>query len=93
MQGNINGELSNQKNKIVQSLDELMDDLLIENNNNSEIYEEYGDKQDMSKQIENINGVSAGRYTNNYIHYIMRNEDLENFITVDRGNKGKKAKK
>ena len=93
MQDNINGEISEQKNKILISLNELMDDMVIENNNNSEIYEEFGDKKDTSKQINSMNGSSAGRYTNNYIHYIMSNEDLEKFITLNKTNKAKKGKK
>jgi hypothetical protein len=40
-----------------------------------------------------MNGSSAGRYTNNYIHYIMSNEDLEKFITLNKTNKAKKGKK
>ena len=93
MEVNMNGEIIEQKNNKLISLNELMDDMVRENNNNSEIYEEYGDKKEATKQINGINGNSAGRYTNNYIHYIIRNEDLEKFITINKKNKGKRKNK
>ena len=78
-------------------LKELMDDMVIENNNNSEIYEEYGDKRETIKMINGINGVSGGRYSDKFIHYIMKNEDLENFKYYAQGkenkNKNKKSHK
>ena len=70
---------SGKDNKKLFYLKELMDDMVIENNNNSEMYEEYGDKREAIKMIKGINGVSGGRYNDKFIHYIMRNEDLAKF--------------
>ncbi len=70
---------SDKDNKKLFYLKELMDDMVIENNNNTEMYEEYGDKRETIKILKEINGVSGGRYNDKFIHYIMRNDDLEKF--------------
>ena len=80
---------SGKDNKKLFYLKELMDDMVIENNNNSEMYEEYGDKREAIKMIKGINGVSGGRYNDKFIHYIMRNEDLKKFKHYDKEKKKK----
>ena len=78
MESNINDEsISQKQDKPTTSLRDLMDDQIIEGLNYSEIYEEYGDIKDQMKQIYDLEGKSAGRYTNKYLHYIMKNEDLK----------------
>ena len=84
---------SGKDNKKLFYLNELMDEMVIENNNNSELYEEYGDKRDAIKMIKGINGVSGGRYTDKFIHYIMRNDDLEKFKHYAKGKKKKNKTK
>ena len=84
---------SGKDNKKLFYLNELMDEMVIENNNNSELYEEYGDKRDAIKMIKGINGVSGGRYTDKFIHYIMRNDDLEKFKHYAKGKKKKNKNK
>ena len=84
---------SDKENKKLFYLNELMDDMVIENNNNSEIYEEYGDKREAIKMIKGFNGVSGGRYTDKFIHYIMRNDDLEKFKHYAKEKKKKKKSK
>ena len=84
---------SGKDNKKLFYLNELMDDMVIENNNNSEMYEEYGDKREAIKMIKGINGVSGGRYTDKFIHYIMRNDDLEKFKHYAKEKKKKNKNK
>ena len=85
MQGNINGEnLPKKNNKFIITLNELTDHKTIENSNFSDIYEEYGDKRDKTKDFNNVNGISAGRYTNDFLHYIISNNDLKKFTTTKK---------
>ena len=87
MKRNINGENMTQNNgKITTSLSDLMDNMVFENLNYSEIYEEYGGKKDELKKIYNIEENSSGRYTHKYIHYIMKNQDI-NQITSKKKKK------
>ena len=42
--------------------------------------------------IKGINGVSGGRYNDKFIHYIMRNDDLEKFKYYAQKKEKKKIK-
>ena len=59
---------------------------IIEFLGSAEIYEEYGGKKDELKKIYNIEENSSGRYTHKYIHYIMKNQDI-NQITSKKKKK------
>ena len=73
------GQNSENNNKLMITLNDLMDDKTKENIMISEMYEEYGDLKDKIKQIQGIGGNPLGRYKDKYIHYIMRN-GVENYI-------------
>ena len=83
MQKNKNGEnIPKKSNKFIISLNELTDHKTVENSKFSDIYEEYGDKRDKTRDYKNKNGISmGGRYTNGYIHYLIANSDLKKFVT------------
>ena len=74
----IDGEINN---KTTFSLKYLADNMTTENINSSLIYEVYGDKKDQAKDSNNMNGISAGRYSDKYIHYLIKNNDLEKYKT------------
>ena len=78
--------------KFLVTLNDLIDDMAYENNAYSDMYQERGEIYDREKIACGIKTNSAGRYTNKYIQYIMRNEDLDKFQATNN-NKNNKVKK
>ena len=86
---NINGD----NISLLVSLNDLIDDMEYENNENSDMYQEKGEIYDKEKIAWDLKGNSAGRYTNKYIHYIMKNEYSQKFIKANENNTTLKSNK
>ena len=85
-------QIDEHNGNLLVTLNDLMDDMEFENNQNSEMYQEREEIYDREKIACGIKTNSAGRYTNKYIQYIMRNEDLDKFQATNN-NKNNKVKK
>ena len=77
----------------VVSLNDLIDDMEYENNTNSDMYEERGEIYDKEKAAFDLKGNSVGRYTNKYLHYIMKGEFSYKFQKANENNKKVKSNK
>ena len=64
-----------------------------ENNTNSDMYEEIGEIYDKEKAAFDLKGNSVGRYTNKYLHYIMKGEFSYKFQKANENNKKVKSNK
>ena len=96
MQFNIksqNTQNNQDNNKLFVTLNDLIDDMEYENNLNSDIYQEKGEIYDKEKLAYDLKGNSGGRYTNKYIHAIMRLDGLEKFRLTNDFNKSAKSNK
>ena len=80
-----NTQNNSNNNKLFVTLNDLIDDMEYENNLNSDMYQEKGEIYDKEKLAWDLKGNSGGRYTNKYIHGIMRLDGLDKF-KVTNGN-------
>ena len=72
-----NTQSKTDNNQLLVTLNDLMDDMEFETNAYSDMYQERGEIYDKEKLSWNLNGNSGGRYTDKYIHAIMKSEGLE----------------
>ena len=84
---------NSQNNKFLITLNDLIDDMEYENNTNSDMYEERGEIYDKEKAAFDLKGNSVGRYTNKYLHYIMKGEFSYKFQKANENNKKVKSNK
>ena len=88
-----NKNINNDNINLLVSLNDLIDEMEYENNTNSDMYEERGEIYDKEKAAFDLKGNSAGRYTNKYLHYIMKGEFSYKFQKANENNKKVKSNK
>ena len=65
--------------KFMVTLNDLMDDMAYENNYFSDMYQERGEIYDKEKEKWNLKRGDGGRYTQKFIHNVMKGEWAERF--------------
>ena len=71
---NNNNNQNNENGKFLVTLNDLIDDMAYENNYYSDMYQERGEIYDKEKEKWNLKGNSGGRYSQKFIHHVMKCE-------------------
>ena len=80
------------------TLNDLMDDMAYENNYFSDMYQERGEIYDKEKEKWNLKRGDGGRYTQKFIHNVMKGEwaerfKLANLIAKEKDEKQEQSKR